>query len=509
MSIRNTICNICLLMGRRIKQIAAKPTLTNYLLSLTDERPCLFSAAVAFLALILRAMALLSLKDSIYFDFLLWDERVYHTWAMKIADGTYQSTSIYEFAPLPAYLMAFIYTLFSPDILYIRVLNIILGTLTCYLAYLIGKEVANRAIGLVACLIAALYKPFIFYSIVPLKTSLSLFLFALAIYFITAILNKPSPLKVLLLGIIAGLMLNVRMNYGIIIPLMLFILLLRLSKENAKLKALLVISVLFIAGTAMSMSPFLARNYKVAGKFALTTTQSGFNLYLGNNLENPDPYYRPVPFASSSPFKQGVQFTIEASRRMHKKVSPQEASLYWSREVLTAAVEQPAEFIWKLFQKVLVFFNQFEAGDHYHIGFVSDYVGFLKFPFFSLWLILPFGMAGMLVSIVRCKKLLALGAVFFLYALTLIAFFTNTRYRLPVAVILIPSAVIGIHVLGSFLKNKEFRNIALYASIVLGFFIVEFLPIRGTDDMTAKIDREKALQEKKQLRYISSFYDVF
>ncbi|HUU41513.1 MAG TPA: hypothetical protein VMW42_11280, partial [Desulfatiglandales bacterium] len=41
-------------------------------------------SSILFLALILRIVALLYLKKSIYFDFLLWDERFYHTWAMKI-----------------------------------------------------------------------------------------------------------------------------------------------------------------------------------------------------------------------------------------------------------------------------------------------------------------------------------------------------------------------------------------------------------------------------------------
>jgi len=59
----------------------------------------------------------------------------------------------------------------------------------------------------------------------------------------------------------------------------------------------------------------MIRNYMVAGSFQLTTSQMGFNLYLGNNPQNPTPYYRPVPFAITSPFQQGIQFTIEASRR--------------------------------------------------------------------------------------------------------------------------------------------------------------------------------------------------
>jgi 4-amino-4-deoxy-L-arabinose transferase-like glycosyltransferase len=488
-------------MGKKGEEIHAISNVTERLAFLSNKYFYLLLWATISLALILRIAALFSLKNSVYFDFLLWDERLYHVYAAKIADGSYQSTSVYEFAPLPAYLMAIIYKLFSPNILYIRITNIIFGVLTCYLVYLIGKEMTNRTVGLFACIIASLYKPFIFYSIVPLKTSLSLFLFASAIYLLVAILNEHSMIKIFLLGLAGGLMFNVRGNYGILIPVILLIILLNLYHEQrGHLKTLSLPFLLFIAGLSLSTSPFIVRNYKAAGKFVLTASQAGFNLYLGNNLQNPDPYYRPVPFASASPFKQGVQFTIEASRRSHKKLSPREASSYWSLEVVNTALEQPAAFIWKLVQKTLAFFNQFEAGDHYHIGFISDFVGFFKFPFFSLWLIFPFGMAGMMISVLSSKKLLALHAIFFLYALTLILFFTNTRYRLPLLVILIPFAVIGINCLASILQQRQLKNIAIYASIFIAFLIVEFLPIRGSDDVSAYYNTHAIILDVKGLK---------
>lgn len=482
-------------MRKKRKQVSIKLRFTDRLAYLSDRYSYLLLSAILFLALILRIIALLDLKGSIYFDFLLWDERIYHTLATKIANGTYQSSSVYGFSPL--YIMALVYKVFSPDILYIRILHIIFGVLTCYLVYLIGKEMANCTIGLFACLIASLYKPFIFYSIVPLKTSLSVFLFALSIYLFVTILNKPSMIKVFLLGIAGGLMLNVRANFAIIIPFILLIILLSLYMKGFTLKSHATTLILFIVGLSISISPFVIRNYRISGKFTLTTSQAGFNLYLGNNLQNPDPYYRPVPFASSSPFKQGVQFTIEASRKINKRLSPQDASSYWTHEVIKMALKQPAAFIWKIFQKTLVLFNQFEAGDHYHIGFISNFARFFKFPLFSLWLILPFGMAGMAVTILRSRKLLSLCAIFFLYTSTLIAFFTNTRYRLPLLIIVIPFAVMGTSHLLSFIKGRQFNKIVIYSAIAIAFLILEFLPVRGTDDMTAYFNTHAIILNSK------------
>lgn len=484
-------------MEEKKKQIFIKPGSAPSLAYLADRYFYLLLSAILFLALIIRIAALLNLKESIYFDFLLSDENIYHVWATKIADGTYQSASVYEFAPLHAYIMALVYKIFSPNILYIRILNIIFGVLTCYLVYLIGKGMANRTVGLFACLIASFYKPFIFYSIVPLKTALSLFLFASIIYLLVAILNKNSMVKVLFLGLIAGLMLNVRGNFITIIPLLPLIIIFNMYRNRFSPKILITCLILYIVGLSISISPFMVRNYRISGEFALTTSQAGQNFYYGNNLESKDPYYRPVSFASSLPFKQGVQFTIEASRRINKRLSHKEASSYWTREVIKTALEQPADFAWKTFQKTLVLFNRFESGLNYHIGFLSNFVKFFKFPFFSFWLILPFGMAGMGANIFGSRKSPALISIFFLYGLTLIAFYSSTTYRLPMLIVLIPFAVIGISRLLSYVKNRQFKGIVIYVAIVLAFFVIEFLPVRGTDDLTAYYNTHAIILDSK------------
>lgn len=461
-----------------------------------DRYPHVILLAILSLALILRILALLSLKESIYFDFLLWDERVYHEWALKIANGT-PVLSTYGFAPVPAYVMALIYKIFSPDILYIRIMNIFLGELTCYFVYLIGKEMFNRKTGLIASLIACLYKPFIFYSIVPLKTSLSVFLFALTVYLFLSILNRHSMIKAILVGLVIGLMLNVRPNCIIIIPFLPFLFIWDMYKDRAPGKVITESLLLYFAGILISVSPFVMENLRTSGELKITTNQSGYALYIGNNLDNPDPYFRPVPFASPSPFEQGTQMIIEASRREGRRLSAKEGSSFWTRETMKIAMKQPRAFMWKICQKILVLFNQFEAGDHYYIGFMSRFVTFFKFPFFSFWIILPFGMAGMAVTIRRSNKFLFTSLILFLYGLTLIIFFTDTRFRLPMMVLLIPYAVVGVRDLVSYIKGRNIKMVSISLSIIVIFFAMEFLPVRGTDDLTAYYNTHAIILDSK------------
>jgi 4-amino-4-deoxy-L-arabinose transferase-like glycosyltransferase len=440
-------------------------------------------AAVLLLALGLRVAGLMDLSRSVYVDFLLWDERIYHEIAVRIAGGAYTGTTVYEFAPLFAYLMAGIYWLLSPDIFFIRLLNILFGVLACWIIYGIGVRLGGKKIGLPACLGAALCKPLIFYSIVPLKESLTVLLFALTALFLLDVLKK-KPFSAGWLGLALGLLINVRPNAIVLIPL-LFAMTLWHSRSGAPLHRLAAIAGLFVLGFGLAVAPFVIRNAVVAGKFALTTSQSGFNLYLGNRLANPDPYYRPVPFASSSPFEQGIQFTIEASRRAGKTLSATEASEFWTKEVLREALAEPRAFAGKLFLKSLALVNRFEACDHYDIDFVSGFVPFLKLPFLSFWFIFPLAMTALAARLFRDSKARALALLLAAYAATLVLFFTNARYRLPMLAVLIPLAAWGAADLAASLRGRRFRDAAFYGTAALAFLIVAFLPVRAADDRSA------------------------
>ena len=447
--------------------------------------------------LLVRIFALMNLDTTIYADYLLWDENIYHAWAKEISEGTFQSRSVYEFAPLQAYIMAIIYWIFSPNPFYARILSIIYGTLSCWIIYLIGKELANRKIAILSCIIACIYKPFIFYSIVPLKESLALLLFALMSYLLIKVIspdysgqqNKNTNetgniIWIGVLGLIAGMLLNVRPNAIVLVPVTILLFLWYGYKDKLSFKHLSLFAALYVIGLSVAISPFVIRNYLAAGKFTLTTTQSGFNLYLGNNINNPDPYFRPVPFATTSPFEQGIQFTIEASRRVGKKLTSSEASDYWRAETIKQAAFNPLIFASKVGQKILVLFNNFEACDHYNIEFVSNFAKFFKIPFPNFWIIFPLSMLGMLTNW-KNRRAKALIAIVSFYGATLIIFFTNGRYRLPMLAVMIPFAALGITQLYSDLNKKLYSLFAKHSAICGIFLIVAFLPVRATDDVTA------------------------
>jgi 4-amino-4-deoxy-L-arabinose transferase-like glycosyltransferase len=119
----------------------------------------------------MRVLALYSLSHTGYIRVLLIDEQLYHTWASELAAGTFASTGAYKVSPLPAYVLGFIYRVFGSDAFHFRSFNIILASATCSMLYWLGKALASRHVGLGAAFLAAIYKPFILYSIVHSRQS--------------------------------------------------------------------------------------------------------------------------------------------------------------------------------------------------------------------------------------------------------------------------------------------------------------------------------------------------
>ena len=458
------------------------------------------------LALIVRGLALYSLSQTEYFRTLIIDEQIYHTWAAELATGTHTSTSAYKVSPLPAYVVGFLYKVFHPDPVYFRLLNICLGTVTCGVLYLLGKEMANRQVGLCSAFLAALYHPFILYSIVPLKTALEVFLFSLTALLLARALTGNRPWCILLLGLATGLMIATRENTIVFPVISLSLLLWTNLRSNKSLKRFASQGGIFIVGLLLALTPFMVRNYVTAGELVLTTHQGGFNLYLGNQLDSMTPYYRPVPFASSNADELEIHFRIEASRRLGHLVSPGESERYWIQQVIDSAVANPATFAAKQTYKLLALLNPAEAGDHYDIEFLGQFATFFAFPFPSFGLIMPLGVAGLILKSTSSRTQLGVALLLVGYALALLPFHINGRYRLPFAVVLLPFVFICIeHLIYCFRK----RHLARGAGCILLISLLggtELIPVPGANDRTAFLNihawvLSQADKEKEALAY--------
>jgi len=252
-----------------------------------------------------------------------------------------------------------------------------------------------------------------------------------------------------------------------------------------------------VVGTLIPSAPFMAKNYLVAGQLT-PAPQGGVELYLGNSNAFDRPYYTPAPFALPSPEEQGIHFRIEASRRVGRVLTFAEASSYWADQIASDAKRAPLAFARRMFRKTFAALHACEESDNHSIEFLRAFIPCLGWPLFSYSVIMPLGMAGLILQIGmrRSRGALALLAVVITYGATLVVLYCNLRLRVPLLVVLVPSASVALVRLtqpGQWQKSKR----AAFITTVTLFVLIEYLPFTGHPDLTGHYNTHASLLLEK------------
>lgn len=473
-------------------------------------QPHLLFGLVLVLAMIVRAAVLASLLKTPYSDFLLWDERFYHEWAKKIADGTFSSSAVYEYSPLPAYLWAALYKIFSPSVASVRAFNLVAGVAVCAVTYAIARDLFDAKTALLASCLAAFCDYLALMSAVPMKETVTVLLFSVAVLFFVKSVKRPRALFGACLGAAAGLLVATRPNAIVVLPVFLLAPAIAARAARVPIKAIATWIALGVAGFGATAGPFVARNAIVAKKLTLTTSQAGFNLYIGNDPDSELPWYHAVPFATTSPFEQGAQFAIEAGRRTGRDLTPEEASSYWTRETAKQAIAHPLRFSKKMALKALAVFNRYEYADHYDASFLSrDSVVALRAAFVGFWILFPLAVLGCFFSRLPRALNFSLFAIAAVYSVTMVLFFTTSRYRLPLYAILIPFSARGVLSAIDLVRSRSFSKLRVPAVLFAVAVGLECLPLPAAGDRTAAQNTHAmALMSQGRQESAASFWRI-
>ncbi len=449
-------------------------------LTRVEARWRLLLAGVLALAALVRLGILLGLRETVYWDFLLWDERTYDTWARALLRG--EAHHLHSLSALPAYLVAGVYRLFGADPVHFRIVNLILGVALCAVLFAVGRRLGGIAVGLGSALAGALYQPFAFWSVTLQKEPLALLLFALFVLLSLQELERHHLARALLLGVVGGALADLRQNAVVVLVVVAPVIAVRIARAARPRRAALAMLAL-AAGFALATAPFAVANFRGTG-FASPLPLGGFDLYRGNHLAGPTPYYNPVPFSSTSPDTQAVEFTIEASRRVGRPLTLAEASSYWAGEVVREARDRPGAFARKLLVKLLAALNAWEESDNHSLQLMSGFVPALRIPALAFWLVLPLGLASLLVHARRDRRAAMLLGVVLAYGASMVLVFPNMRIRAPLVVVLIPFLVVALASLRAWLRTARPRALA-FAALSIGLLALALVRVPGTRDLTA------------------------
>lgn len=395
------------------------------------------------------------------------DQEYYHLWAKSIVKDGFGGKDIFEMTPLYAYFLAFIIRFFTENLYIIRLIQVLIGSLTVVLIYKIADNLfMNRRIAIVAGLAAAFYGTFILYDGMIMKTFLAVFFAVLTLYWLTK-KEEERPIKYLFPGIFIGLMALVRENAILLIlgiPLCLII------KEDKKWIASKK-SLAFILGAFLVILPVTLRNYWVGKEFVLITTGGGEVFYIGN-YEQADGTYKPPPFLKTAhPLLEHEEFRQEAMKRAGRQLTRKEYSDFWFKEGFRAIGEDPKRFLYLMYRKFIIFWNFYERPDNQNFYFMKVSTTSLKFTL-GFGIIAPLGIIGLFLSLKNWKRFLIPYAFLFVYMISVLIFFNYARFRVPAVPILIIFAASYIDWLYSSLKvkriSKSFISIVLLILLFLG-----------------------------------------
>ena len=238
---------------------------------------------IFLLALAVRLLVVWEMSAAPHFLLPLTDAERYHTLALDLAEGgPLRAEFFFQSSLYPAFL-AFWYWLLGPNILFVKLLQAVVGACTCLFTYILGRQWLSGRVSFLAGVIVALYGPLIFYETEIMSDGLSAFWAPVLVLAFQALRSGYSPVGAALAGVAGALATLHRATY---FPLFLvgcfwFFLAGRSDgKPWGEILRLLGISAL---GFGMTVSPMMVANYRTSGRVSFLPWEGASQMFMGNN----------------------------------------------------------------------------------------------------------------------------------------------------------------------------------------------------------------------------------
>lgn len=343
-------------------------------------------------------------------------------------------------------------------------LQFLLGVAGAGLLWALGMRLGGRTAAVVAGLGGALYGPFLFFESELLSISL-------AVFFLEA-----------------GLVLWGRARWAVVTGLLLGAA--GMAQPNFLLAGFLVAGAAFLfpralgwrgrravvllaAGLVLLPLGTFARNLAVSGEPIVVSTNGGINFYIGNNPTADGTFHLP-PGSGLLNRPEGLFISARevAEREEGHHLSHRQVDGYWWSRGLHFWLDEPGHALSLLLGKTLLCFNHVEVPSHYDYGFYRDLSSVLRVLPTMGWL-LPLGAVGFGLSLRRRRYT---GVVFYVAMLAaVVPFFVTARYRLPLAVFLIPAA--GLTLETAWGLRRRWPELGAMAGAAAVYAFLTFFPL--------------------------------
>lgn len=395
----------------------------------------LWLLAIVAAALLTRAIFLVQIVDTPDFKVPVLDAAWYDIHALEVLNGDLLASQALFRVPLYIYFLSLFYKIFGHSYLPPILFQVILGSLTCGVVFLM----AERAFGLVAGLIAgfgmAFYKMAVFSDVQLLPTTLFIFLIVVSTYLIMRGLDASGSRSWILAGILIGLALLTRPDVVLFVLATCIVVLWIVGLRKAVSKLGYVLLPLLVALAVLGL-----RNFLVTGDFYLVSSQGAVNLYAGNSLLADGK--TPITPPTLSPYDLWLDKKMDAMKaaaeqyafeHVGRPLSDRELSAFFIKETLGDIGENPTRWVRLLLRKVYYSFNNYERSDLKPIWRLSRHRSWLmRKGLLSFVFVIPGASAGLILVLLRKHRfgILVAGSACS-FVLNMVVFFVSWRYRLP------------------------------------------------------------------------------
>lgn len=398
---------------------------------------------VGTVALVVRLVYLWQLRQAPVFTMLLGDAASYDAWARQIASGDWVGKGVFYQAPLYPYFLGTLYALFGENLLAVRLVQIVIGSISCVLLARAGRSFFPHNTGLLTGMILAVYPTAIFFDCSIQKSVLDLFSVCALLAICGQLLEQPGRRWWLTAGVALGLLGLTRENALIFVPIILAWLFVHWRHEPRATQFHW--AGLFVGGLAAVLLPVACRNLVVGGEFHLTTAQFGPNFYMGNGKDATG-LYQALRWGRASAKFERDDATALAEHASGGHLTARQVSQYWTAKALAEIRGDYRRWLRLVARKWLLVWNVSEVGDsedQYTYGESSSLLGALNYVL-HFGTLCPLAALGICLTWKYRERLWLLYLIVLGYAMSVALFYVFSRYRFPLVPILTLFAAAGL-----------------------------------------------------------------
>ncbi|HKK20316.1 MAG TPA: tetratricopeptide repeat protein [candidate division Zixibacteria bacterium] len=435
----------------------------------------LWGIAVFLFAFVVRVIFLRQAATIPLFTIPIMDMEYHFKWAQALIKGMDYIGGPFFRAPLYPYFLALIYTISGASVLAAQTVQIVLGSFSAVLVYMIGSRVFDLKTGVVAGLIMSVYGTLIFFEGLLLIPTLIIFLNLCAVLLIVIAIEKNWPLIYFGAGILLGLSAIARPTVLSFVAVLGIWLLIRIIKKRGGI-AVKTLGI-FVLGVVIPIVPVTLHNLHESGHLTIIGTYGGLNFYIGNN-SRADGVSANIPGARRDWWGMMEDAERIANNESGRILSPSEQSSFWMKKGLSESSRSPGQFVARLFKKVILLIEGNELSNNFDFYFFAHRSSELrlliwyKYFYLPFGLILPLAVVGILMT--GWKNFRARPLLIFLIAYTpaVVLFFVTARYRLPMVPFLILFAAYCVMRIPSIVREASPKRALIYTLVFVAMLVL-------------------------------------